>query len=101
MTWKLRIQQRARLEMLDAASWYAKQSRTAAPNFMRSLDLTLGRLQANPLQYQKAHGALRRARVRGFMYSVVYTVVEDDTVVVLGCVNTRHHPRHWRERTPE
>jgi plasmid stabilization system protein ParE len=99
MNWTLSIQPRARLEMLEAAGWYAAQSQTAAPNFMRALDATLNRLQENPLQYQRAHGDLRRARVHHFMYSIVYAVV-DDRVVILGCVNTHRDPRHWRERKP-
>lgn len=99
MNWALRIQPRARLEMLEAAGWHAAQSHIAAPNFMRALDATLDRLRDNPLQYQKAHGELRRARVHGFMYAIVYAVV-GDRVVILGCVNTHRDPQHWRERKP-
>ena len=100
MSWTLRIQPRARLEMLEAAGWYAAQSRMASPRFMRALDATLDRLRDNPLQYQKVDDELRRARVRGFMYSVVYAVV-DDRIVIVGCVNTSRNPAHWRERKPE
>jgi plasmid stabilization system protein ParE len=86
--------------MLEAAGWYAAQSQTAAPKFINAFDGTLDRLRDNPLQYQKAHGELRRARVRDFMYSIVYAVV-DDRVVILGCVNTHRDPSQWRERKPE
>lgn len=100
MNWSLRVQPRARLEIIEATGWYFERGANVAGNFMQALDATLGRIHDNPLQYQIVHSELRRAGVHRFPYALIYTASSGE-VVVLGCVHGRRHPRHWRDRTPE
>src|SRR5262245_19282881 len=98
MSWTLRIRPRARLEILEAAGWYAEQGSRVVDNFTKALDATLHRIRENPLQYQVVHGELRRAGLDRFPYAVIYTVM-DRQVIILGCVHGRRHPRVWQRRT--
>jgi toxin ParE1/3/4 len=97
MTWTLRVQPRARLEMIDAAAWYAEQSGGLADAFMTTLEATLRRLEESPLQYQIVHGELRRAKLRRFPYLVIYNV-SDEQVTVVACVHAGRDPRRWKQR---
>jgi plasmid stabilization system protein ParE len=98
MNWSLRIRPRARLEIVEAAAWYAEQGRSIAESFTNALDHALLRICENPLQYQVVDGEIRRANLHRFPYAVVYAI-KDREVVVLGVVHAHRHPRQWRNRT--
>jgi plasmid stabilization system protein ParE len=97
MNRRLQTSPRARLEIIDAIEWYAQQGNLLAAEFRKALDTTLRRIERNPLQYQVVHGELRRALLRRFPYMVIYSIV-DEQVIVLGCVHGRIDPRRWRRR---
>jgi plasmid stabilization system protein ParE len=98
MSWRLRIQPRARLEIIDATEWYAQQGNTFADKFTAALDNTLTRIQENPFQYQLVHLDIRRALLHRFPYMVIYGIAEAQ-VIVLGCVHGNIDPRRWKGRS--
>jgi len=94
----LQIRPLARLEIIEAATWYSEQGHGLADRFMEALNAALLRIQDNPLQYPVVHGELRRAGLRRFPYAVVFSVL-DTQVIVLGCIHGRRDPRRWMRRT--
>jgi plasmid stabilization system protein ParE len=65
--------------------------------FLRALDATVASVQRNPRQYPIIRNNLRRALLRRFPYSLIFTVSEDE-VVVAGCAHWRQDPRRWYDR---
>lgn len=65
--------------------------------FLRALDATLASVRRNPRQYPVIRNDLRRAPLRRFPYSLIYTA-SDEEIVVVGCAHWRQDPRPWYRR---
>ncbi len=85
-------------EVAQAAQWYEERRSGLSAEFLRMLDATTASIVRAPLQYPTIHGTMRRALLRRFPYSLIFSVVEAEEVVVLGCVHWRQSPRRWRTR---
>jgi plasmid stabilization system protein ParE len=85
-------------EISQAAAWYEGRATGLSAEFLRALDATLASLRRNPRQYPVVHNNLRRALLRRFPYSLIYTA-SDDEVVVVACAHGRQDPRRWFKRS--
>jgi plasmid stabilization system protein ParE len=85
-------------EISQAAAWYEGRAAGLSAEFLRAVDATLASLQRNPRQYPVIHNTLRRALLRRFPYSLIYTA-SDDEVVVVACAHGRQDPRRWFKRS--
>jgi plasmid stabilization system protein ParE len=84
-------------EIADAAAWYDGRATGLSADFLRALDSTLASVRRNPRQYPVIRNDLRRALLRRFPYSVVYTAT-DEEIVVVARAHWRQDPRHWYKR---
>jgi hypothetical protein len=84
-------------EVAQAAQWYEERRSGLSAEFLRMLDATTAAVKRAPLHYPVIHRTLRRALLRRFPYSLIFSVL-DDEIVVLGCVHWRQSPRRWRSR---
>jgi plasmid stabilization system protein ParE len=87
----------AEAEIAEAVDWYETRGKGLGADFMRSLEATLAAVQRVPTQYQIVKGQARRAVLRRFPYSVVYTPSGHE-IVVLACFHSRRDPRKLMER---
>jgi len=97
VTRRVILRPEASLEITKAAEWYEAHGRGLGAEFLRVLDACVASVQANPMLYPVVHGEARRALLRRFPYSVIYTLRED-TIVVAACVHTRRDPKQWQGR---
>ena len=59
---------------------------------MRAVDAALAAVERHPLQHPLVDPPIRRAVLRRFPYSILFTV-DDDEIVVLSCFHVRRDPQ--------
>jgi len=74
-----------------AASYYNRQRRGLGDEFRSEAHAAIARILSNPLQFAIVERDIRRAFTHRFPYSILFRVVNGDTVRVLVI---RHHRRH-------
>lgn len=99
MSFELRVTPAARAAFVAAVDWYSARSERAARGFQRAFLAVQRTLRDVPLCWQEIAPGLRRGRIRGFPYSLIYSVL-DGEVVVVGLVHDRRGPAAWRVRGP-
>jgi len=84
----------ARLDVLDAERWYEGRVRGLGAEFGRAVDAAVAALTRFPEGYPRVYREVRKAVLRRFPYSLLYTV-EEERIIVHACF---HHRRDPRER---
>ncbi|MDP2270150.1 MAG: type II toxin-antitoxin system RelE/ParE family toxin [Archangium sp.] len=95
---RVRVLRRAVLEATAASDWYAERDLRAAEEFRIALDETVANLAELPGSGHlwPGHEGVRRARVRGFPFWVVYEEFADG-ITVLAIAHQKRNPNYWRE----
>ena len=78
-------------DLNSAVSYYNRQRPGLGDEFRSEIYATIDRVRSNPLHFQVVERDIRRGFVHRFPYSVLFRVVNDETVRVLVI---RHHRRH-------
>jgi plasmid stabilization system protein ParE len=91
------VRPQAEAELEAAAAWYADRARGLGAEFVRVVDAAFAAIHRNPLQFPVVHGTVRRAVIRRFPYSVLFTATEEE-IVVLSLFHSRRDPKRWQSR---
>ena len=78
---------------------YAKQDQDLADRFLRTMRATLELIRADPMWHAVEVGDIRRRRVPGFPYRIVFEYKEATGVFVVAVMHDRRRPRYWRGRS--
>ena len=62
-----------------------------------ALDAVIAQVQRHPTLYPLVFGNARRATLRRFPYSLVYTV-HDDVLLIAACIHSRRDRTRWQKR---
>jgi plasmid stabilization system protein ParE len=84
-------------DVAAAIIWYRNNRPGLDADFQREFDALLAAIERNPLQYQLVELGLRRAMLHGFPYAVMYTISEEE-ILIVGCRHARRNPAEWRRR---
>lgn len=79
------------IDFNNAISYYNRQRRNLGNEFRSEVYAAIERIRSNPLQFPTVDHTIRRAFTHRFPYSVLFRVLNEDTVRVL---IIRHHRRH-------
>lgn len=93
---RLSIRAQARRELVEAVDWYENRRPGLGVRFIEAFRDAADRIAENANRYQVFSGALRRAPLHGFPYSLIYTVM-DETVVILACFHGSRDSRRWHK----
>lgn len=94
---RLLFRPEARLELLDAQSWYEGNVPGLGEDFAHVVDAALSAITDTPQAFPVAYRDVRQAVLRRFPYSILFQV-EGDGIVILACHHQRRDPRRWRKR---
>lgn len=97
MTLRLVVRPEALEEISEAAAWYEGRAAGLSAEFLRALDAGLASIERNPLQYPTVRKPLRRALLRRFPYSLIFSA-SDEEIIVVACAHWRQDPRRWYRR---
>jgi len=84
-------------DLAAAIIWYRNNRPGLDVDFQRDFEARLAAIEDNPFQYQIIELGMRRAMLHGFPYAVMYTV-SDEEILVIGCRHVRRNPAEWRKR---
>ena len=77
-------------DLIEAKNYYDQQQLGLSRAFQSEVFLTIKRIRSTPLLYTEVNG-VRRALLEHFPFSIVYRLLNNDTVRIL---LIRHHKRH-------
>lgn len=84
-------------DLAAAIIWYRKNKPGLDVAFQLEFEATLAAIEQNPLQYQIVELGMRRVMLHEFPYAVMYTVSEQQ-ILVVGCRHARRNPAEWKRR---
>ena len=87
----------ARADLLDAQSWYERQSRGLGGRFRAAVDDQMLRLEDDPMRFPRVLEDIRRVRLNRFPYALFFRVA-GDSVAVMACFHARREPLVWPMR---
>lgn len=98
MRLEIDIRPAAATDLVDAHEWYEARRPGLGRAFLDAAEHTFGRIAETPLGFPSASGAVRRALLTRFPYSVYYRTTPTH-IRILAVVHQRRHPRSWKSRT--
>ena len=97
MTRRLVYRPKALDEISKAAEWYEERKAGLGAKFLQALDATIASVEHEPLQHPSINPRMRRALLRRFPYSLIFSVFPEE-IAVLACVHWRQSPERWKHR---
>ena len=95
---KVLLRPDAEADIKEAFDWYEAQRPGLGGVFLHAVDVAVASAGDHPRAYAVLHRDVRRVLLRKFPYGLFFRLLEDDTVVVLGCIHAKRHPRVWKGR---
>src|SRR6185312_7359013 len=93
MDYKLVLQHEAILDMQEAFTWYEEQKPGLGYSFLEEVEACYQKLCKNPEYYGMLNQFLRRIKVNGFPYLVIYEI-DNDEVITSSVWHTSKSPKH-------
>ena len=81
----------------EAIDWYESHGKGLGAEVLRAVEAAIAGLERNPQLYPILFGSVRRAPVRRFPYSLIYTANDKD-LLIIACFHGRRDPQRWKER---
>ena len=97
MNYDLVISKEARLDIIDAFSWYELQREGLGFDFELCLEAGIEEIIRNPLAFELKYRSLRAHYIARFPYGIHY-VIEGGIVFVLAVLHTSRSPSNWEDR---
>jgi hypothetical protein len=87
----------AELELNEAAKYYESKVNGLGLAFLSEVERVTRQIQNNPESAPRILKTVRGKLLRGFPYSIMYSIV-DDSVRILAIANQKRRPFFWRRR---
>jgi len=94
---RLQLGPEAAAELEEATAWYLERGWDLADRFVSEVERTMGLVVENPHAWTELESGIRRALLRGFPYSLIYSI-EPGTIFVLAVMHQKRRPGYWRHR---
>jgi len=93
MDYRLRLQHEAIMDMREAFTWYEQQRTGLGYSFLEEVETCYQKLLESPEYYGMLNKRLRRIKINGFPYLIIYEL-EVDTVIINSVFHTSRLPKH-------
>lgn len=94
----LRFSEAAQLELEDAALFLEARERSLGERFLQAVSTSLILIQEHPRAWQTVAGDIRRCKVLGFPYGVIFVLRSDEDIEVIAVAHERRRLGYWRDR---
>ncbi len=92
--YKITLRSRAAKEYLEAILWYKKRSLVASENFVKSVNLSLSKIEANPEYYRNIYKHFHEVKVQKYPYIIVYFLDKEmNRIVVTTIFHKKRNPK--------
>jgi toxin ParE1/3/4 len=87
----------ALIEYSEAVQYYAQNRTALAQAFIDAVENTIYRIRESPTTWQIIEEDVRRCMTQKFPYGVLYTV-EEDEILILAIMHCSREPNYWKNR---
>ena len=87
----------ALIEYSEAVQYYAQNRTALAQAFIDAVENTIYRIRESPTTWQIIDEDVRRCMTRKFPYGILYTV-EEDEILILAIMHCSREPNYWKSR---
>lgn len=87
----------AEADVEEAFQWYEAQRPGLGAAFRHALDVAVAAVEGGPESYAVLQRNTRRVLMPKFPYGLYYRIM-DESILVVGCIHAKRHPRVWRSR---
>jgi plasmid stabilization system protein ParE len=84
-------------EFAEAVLWYYNESPSTARRFKNVIEESIRAVAANPTRYRKYSRNIRVKVVRGFPYSIFFSI-DPTEIVVTAIAHDAREPGYWQHR---
>ena len=84
-------------EMTEASEFYEAESAGLGMEFLNDVQRVIDTLREHPKLGQAVGGGFRRALLRRFPFSLIYSE-EPNVILIVAVAHQRRRPGYWRER---
>ena len=91
------IHEVADIELKEAARYYESKVDGLGFAFLDEVERVVNLIGDNPESAPRIYKVVRRKILRGFPYSIMYSIV-DDSIRILAIANQKRRPFYWRDR---
>jgi len=91
------IHEVADIELKEAARYYESKVDGLGFAFLDEVERVVNLIRNNPESALRIYKVVRRKILRGFPYSIMYSIV-DDSIRILAIANQKRRPFYWWDR---
>ena len=91
------IHEVADIELKEAARYYESKVDGLGFASLDEVERVVNLIRDNPESAPRIYKVVRRKILRGFPYSIMYSIV-DDSIRILAIANQKRRPFYWRDR---
>ena len=88
----------AQEELDEAISYYNYQHQGLGDEFLAEILKAIDLIQKYPQAWQKLSDRIRRCLLKGFPYSVIYAL-SDDNLIIIAIAHLHRKPNYWSDRS--
>lgn len=88
----------AEQELLDAVSYYEGQKLGLGLEYLEEMEHSVNFLIRYPYVGTTVRGSIRRLVLPKFPYSLLYRVLEDNSIRILAVAHHKRRPQYWISR---
>lgn len=94
----LRFAEAAQFELEEAALFFETRERALGERFLQAVSTSLRLIQEHPRAWQAIAGEIRRCKILGFPYGLIFVLRPDGTIEVIAVAHERRRLGYWRKR---
>ena len=94
---RLRLLPEARVEYFAAIDWYEERRHGLGAKFFEQVRRSFDQIRETPQRYPAVYLDVRKLRLKGLPYVVLYQSFEDE-ILVISVFHTSRNPDEWKSR---
>ena len=100
MSYKIKIDPAARIDLLESIQWYNRQQSGLGHRYYNHIQQSVKLIGKNPYFFQVRYKDLRMAPVKKFPFMILYIIDEDKKqIAITAFLHTSRNPKIWEERS--
>lgn len=96
--YRVKIHPFAALDLKETVDWYNLQRENLGITFLSEVEKTLTLIQQNPKQFVQIRKDVRKAYLKRFPFTIVYSI-DHNTVEIYSFFHNCRNPLIWQKRT--
>ncbi len=97
MEFKLLFHNKAKVELLESAEWYAEKSIQIFSEFSDKIASGIENIKINPHAYPVVYKNKRKCIIKRFPFSIIF-IIQEDKIYVISVFHHSRNPNIWKKR---